>query len=125
LTEHQRADIVKSLNDPAQSIFIAAKHLSDLRNVDNPEKSGKDLTPDDIKIIGARYNQGPDKSLAEIKKDLSYGETIVKRWSTFTRLLSTAPPRLEYAPIRNNIVKPFNRAVGDLDWNIRHLYGAP
>jgi RHS repeat-associated protein len=125
LTDAQRTEIVNSLKDPAQSIFIAAKHLSDLRNVDTPGKAGKDLTTDDIKVIGARYNQGPDKPLADVKKDLSYGQSITKRWGALGALLRSAPPKLEYAPIQNNVVKPMNSWFGQAEWEIKRLYGVP
>lgn len=125
LTDAQRTEIVASLKDPAQSIFIAAKHISDLRNIDTPVKAGKDLTLDDIKVIGARYNQGPDKPLADVMKDLSYGQAIANRWSELGRLLTTAPPKLEYAPVQNNVVKPINSWVGQLEWQIKRLYGVP
>jgi RHS repeat-associated protein len=125
LTDAQRTEIVKSLNDPAHSIFIAAKHLSDLRNIDVPGKAGKDLTTDEIKVIGARYNQGPDKPLADVRKDLSYGQSITKRWTELGNLLATAPPKLDYSPVQNNIVKPANSWFGKLDWEIRRLYGVP
>jgi RHS repeat-associated protein len=125
LTDAQRTEIVKSLKDPSQSIFIAAKHLSDLRNIDAPGKAGKDLTTDDVKVIGARYNQGPDKSLADVKKDLSYGQSITNRWTQLGRLLTTAPPKLEYSPVENNVVKPVNRWFGGLEWEIKRMYGVP
>jgi hypothetical protein len=119
----QRKEVLDSLNDPSQSIFVAAKHLSDLRNIDTPGKAGKDLTTEDIQVIGARYNQGPDKSLAGVKKDLSYGQSITKRWSQLRGMPTTAPPKLEYAPIQNNIVKPVNSWFGQLEWEIKRLYG--
>jgi RHS repeat-associated protein len=125
LTGAQRKEILKSLDDPSQSIFIAAKHLNDLRNIDNPGKAGKDLGTEDIKVIGARYNQGPDKSLADVKKDLSYGESIIKRWSELDRLLATAPPKLEYSPAQNNIVKLVENWFGQAEWEIGRLYGVP
>ena len=133
LSDAQRTEIVKSLADPSQSIFIAAKHLSDLRNIDVPGKAGKDLTTDEIKVIGARYNQGPDKSLADVKKDLSYGQNIAKRWSQLGSLLTTAPSKLEYSPVENSIVKPIRSWAGqlereleqfnNLDWWIKRQLG--
>jgi RHS repeat-associated protein len=125
LSDPQRNEILSSIKDPSQSIFIAAKHLSDLRNVDSPGKSGKDLTSDDIKLIGARYNQGPNKPIDSVKKDLSYGQTIIKRWYQFGNLLTTAPAKLEYSPVENNVVKPINSWFGQLEWEIKKLYGVP
>lgn len=84
LTESQRRMILSSLKESGTNIFIAAKHLSDLRDVDFKGTESARLTRGQIEVIGARYNFGPDLSLAQIRRDLSYGKDITKRW----RLLS-------------------------------------
>jgi hypothetical protein len=124
ITDVQREAVISSLNDPSQAVYLAAAHLSDLRNVDYQGVSGSDLTEDQIRVIGARYNQGPDRSLSVIQQDLSYGNTIVRRWRQVQRLLSdqASVPRPEWNPIENNVVEPVERRVNEtirqLNWCI-------
>jgi hypothetical protein len=125
LSEAQHEEILRTLESPTQSIFLAANHLSDLRNVDFPGTAGHDLIPEQIEIIGARYNQGPTRALDDVQKDLSYGRAITRRWGLLGSLLTTRPKPLEYAPIQNNIVDPLNRATYQLERNIYNLYGVP
>ena len=108
------AAIIESLNEPRTAIFIAAKHLSDLRDIDFRNKGARDLSWDDILVIGARYNQGPDKPLSEIKKDLSYGKTIRRRAVQLEQLLTevaTAEP--ECSPVQEHVIEPGARALGN------------
>jgi hypothetical protein len=46
------------------------------------------LTDDDLKVIGARYNRGPDLPLEKIKQNLSYGEDIVKKRARLEKLIA-------------------------------------
>jgi hypothetical protein len=94
--------LLDSLYDPPQAIFIAAKHLSDLRDNGFKGKGATTLAKEEIEVIGSRYNGWvtvklkPDKSLAKIKGDLSYGKAITRRWDLLTRLLTdTFEPRKE------------------------------
>lgn len=86
-TESQRRRILSSLKDPQASIFIAAKHISDLRDVDSKGTTASKMNRKQIEIIGARYNWGPDLPISEIEKDLSYGKSITKRWRELRDLL--------------------------------------
>jgi len=122
ISETQRSAIVESLRDPSESIFIAAKHLSDLRDVDFPGTPGASLSEDQIQVIGARYNQGPTRALQDVKKDLSYGQAITARWKLLGGLLSTPPRQLDYAPIQNGFVKPTLLPIQN---QILRLYGVP
>jgi hypothetical protein len=118
LTEGQHEEIIKTLEDPSQSIFLAAKHLSDLRNVDFKGTAGSVLTLEQIEIIGARYNRGPTLPLGEIKKNLSYGRAITGRWGKLQTLLISPPRHLQYLP-------PGSRSVAEFERNIYRLYGVP
>jgi hypothetical protein len=88
ITEVQREAIISSLKDPRQNIFMAAKHLSDLRNIDFKGVEAKQLTEDQVKVIGTRFNRGGGLSLQSIMKNLSYGEFIIKRKSLIEELLN-------------------------------------
>ncbi len=72
-------EVIKSLKNPLEAFYIAAKHLSDLRDVDFKGKAAEDLSEDDLKIILARYNQGSGKSLEKIKMNLSYGNAVMNK----------------------------------------------
>jgi hypothetical protein len=125
LSEQQRDAIVKSLRDPQQSIFLASKHLSDLRNIDFPGMPGECLTLEDVRIVGSRYWHGPNVSLDGVKSNLSYGSRITERYGYLNYLLRSPPTTLEYSPVQNNIVKPFNQSMDSADRQIRQLYGSP
>lgn len=118
------AKIVEALYDPKQAIFIAAKHLSDLRNIDFPDKSASQLTWVDIEVIGARYNQGPNKSLAQIKKDLSYGKTIRRRAKQLEYLIAetTTLPRPAFEPIKEHVEEPLIYKYYQLEKKIERWY---
>ena len=58
-----------------------------LRQLANFDKLPDPLTPDDIRIIGARYNRGITSTLESIKKDSRYGDFIVRNWVYFNKLL--------------------------------------
>lgn len=87
-TPAQIAAVRASLQNPVQNLFIVAKHLSDLRDSDFRGTPASKLTPEQIEIIGARYNRGPDAPLASIRQHLSYGKNITKRLKKFDHLLN-------------------------------------
>jgi len=87
LTSEQRESIKSSLKNPVQNIYIAAKHLSDLRNVDFSGKGASSLTIEDIRIIATRFNRGPNLSLEQIKKNTSYGNSVVNRIDKLNNLI--------------------------------------
>jgi hypothetical protein len=89
MTSNERNSIITSLKNPIQNIFIAAKHLSTLKKVDFENKPSSELTIDDIKIIATRYNRGPNISLIDIKKNLSYGNSIYKHKDEINNALKT------------------------------------
>lgn len=69
------------------NINVVARHLRQLIDRDGLQKNPPLLTMDQVKIVGARYNRGIGLSLDDIKKNVSYGNFIVKFWSRFTTLL--------------------------------------
>lgn len=92
LTPDQLAVIVNVLKDPVSNIFIAAKHIADLRDVDFYGRPAESLTTDELIILATRYNRGPELTLKEIKADTSYGNNIFRRTKLLTQLLQTADP---------------------------------
>lgn len=78
LEEGHRLALLESLMTPEQAIFIAAKHLSDLRDDEFAGKSAAELMNDEFIIIASRYLWGPKShvSLAKVKSNLSYGKWI-------------------------------------------------
>jgi len=87
ITESQRRMVVSSLKNPQIGIFVAAKHLSYLRDIDFSGVSAPEMTKDQIEIVGSRYNRGPDISINDLKKNLSYGKAITKRWKELKNLI--------------------------------------
>jgi hypothetical protein len=61
LTDRQREEIVKSLDDPKQSIVIAAKVLSDAKDASGfAGVDPRNMSFDQQRELAARYNGGPD-----------------------------------------------------------------
>lgn len=90
LSEYQHKALIDSLHDPVQNIEIVAKHLSDLRDREFPGTDAAHLTPDQIRILGARYNAGPDVPLSGLlhnDRAMNYGDTILRRADQMARLL--------------------------------------
>ena len=71
-----KSAIIDSLKDPIQNIYMAARHLQVLKEVDFSNKSSDDLTDEDIQTIASRYNLGPDCSF-EKAQGWSYGKSII------------------------------------------------
>lgn len=89
MTETARRTLVPTTKDPTAAIFMAAQHLSDLRDMEFRGVSAKDLTKDLMLIVATRYNQGPEKSLEEIKlpESIKHGHDYLRNWSTVRNLL--------------------------------------
>jgi hypothetical protein len=79
--------VIESLKDPVEAFYIVAKHLSSLKDVDFKGKKGSELTDEEIKVVGTRYNRGAGLSLEAIKKNLSYGQAIMKRKEELQNLI--------------------------------------
>ena len=82
----KRDDVIDSLKDPIQNIYLAASHLNILRNIDFKGKSKNDLTENEIKIIASRYNLGPDIALNSIVPE--YGDRIYNNKDDILNALS-------------------------------------
>jgi hypothetical protein len=87
LTESQRRMIITSLEQPQINIFVAAKHLSDLRDMDFKNIAASQMTKQQAEIIATRYNRGPDLTVSQIQQNLSYGRALTKRWGVLKSLL--------------------------------------
>lgn len=90
MTETARRTLVPTTKDPTAAIFMAAQHLSDLRDMEFRGVSATALTKDQLLIIATRYNQGPEKSLEQIKlpKNIKRGYIYLQRWATVKKLLN-------------------------------------
>jgi len=80
--------LARCLERDVFNLDIVARHLRDLTALDFPGSDARNLNPDQIKIVGARYNRGTSLSLDAIKNNMSYGEFIVKMWPHLTGLLN-------------------------------------
>ena len=49
----QTDTVIESLKDPIQNIYMAAKHLDVLRDVDFSDKTASELTDEEIQIIAS------------------------------------------------------------------------
>lgn len=87
MTSSQRRAVMSSLRHGDTNIFIAAKHLADLRDRDFKGVGASKLTRGQIELIATRYNRGPDVSLEVIKRNLSYGRSITKRWDSLKKAI--------------------------------------
>ncbi len=86
-TSANKRMVIDSLKDPIQNIYMAAKHLDILRNVDFSGKSASELTDDEIQIIASRYNVGPECSI-EIASEADYGKSIFRNKEKILKALS-------------------------------------
>jgi hypothetical protein len=69
------------------NLDVVAMHLHQLARFDDPKCNTLELTEDQIRLVGARYNRGKRPTLAQIKKNTSYGDVIVKIWKRIGLLL--------------------------------------
>lgn len=70
------------------NINIVARHLRMLIDHDHLQTANSsDLTMDQVRIVGARYNRGVGLSLEQIRRNMSYGNFIVRIWDRLTNLL--------------------------------------
>ncbi len=88
ISDKQEEEIIKSLENPKEAIFICAKHLSDLKNVDFKSKNFDSLTKYELAIVATRYNVGSGDTLERQKgKGLNYGQEIVDNFKNLSELL--------------------------------------
>ena len=87
LTSQQQDLIMDMLKNDQTNLGIVGKHLSELKNIDFSEKGITEIGDEEIRVIGARYNRGPDLSLDKIKENTSYGNLIIKIKDRVSNLL--------------------------------------
>lgn len=87
LTESQRRMILSSIENSQFSIFLAAKHLSDLRDLDFKGTKASDMNKNQIETIAARYNFGTEVPLDKMQSKLGYGRNVTKRWKELRNLI--------------------------------------
>jgi hypothetical protein len=86
LNAKQRNELEQCVLTPENDLAIVARYLWQLKQIDFPKSTT--IGASEIRIIGARYNRGPDLPLAEIKRNTSYGDFIADRIDTFQSLLA-------------------------------------
>ena len=79
--------VISSMKDPVQSIYMAAKHLAVLRDVDFAGKTADQLADEDIQVIASRYNCGPGVSF-EVAKEHGYGKDMFGYQEAIVRAMS-------------------------------------
>lgn len=88
ISEKQEKEILNSLENPKEAIFICAKHLSDLKNIDFKNKPFNELSNYELAIVATRYNVGSGDTLERQKgKGLNYGQEIVDNFKNISELL--------------------------------------
>lgn len=87
VSDELKQDIIGSLKDPVQNIYISAKHISDLRDIEYPNLTAEEFTEEEIVIVGTRYNRGPDMSLDKLKEDTDYGARIIRNQEDLKKAL--------------------------------------
>lgn len=83
----QLRGLASCLQKDVFNIDVVARHLRQLIDHDGFQRDLPQLTFDQVRIVGARYNRGIELSLDEIRRNTSYGNFIVNFWPRFSRLL--------------------------------------
>lgn len=76
-SDYSRKEIVKSLKRQVEGIYIMARHLACLRDIDYKGIGATELTEDEVKYISTRYNLGSGRTLDEIKNTCGYGQHVL------------------------------------------------
>ena len=66
------------------NVHLVARHLSTLADHDGFKRP---ISPEDARVVATRYNRGTGPSLAEITKNASYGDAVLKRYPRMRLLL--------------------------------------
>lgn len=75
LSDQQRDEVRSALRDPAQNIFVAAKHLADLKaETGFADVPAGEMTADQYAELAARYNGGPNWQGGQAQ---DYGRDVV------------------------------------------------
>lgn len=86
-TSSELDDIITSLKNPISNIYISARHLGELRDIDFKGAKGAQLTEEQIKIIGTRFNRGMELSKEKIQQNMGYGQKIYNNKQRINRAL--------------------------------------
>ncbi|MCP4504235.1 MAG: hypothetical protein GY822_30305, partial [Deltaproteobacteria bacterium] len=82
-------EVINSLNNRAEGIFIMAAHLRDLADKVDPKLSSKNFSLEQIRRVSIMYNRGPEASEAYIKRDpAGYGESVSSRTADTKKALA-------------------------------------
>lgn len=87
MSVEQLRSLANCLQEDSFNIDIVARHLRQLIDYEGFQKNLPSLSMDQVRIVGARYSRGIKPSIAEIKKNTSYGDFIVKVWPELAGLL--------------------------------------
>ena len=85
LNEKDKQRLVECLQNSDNNLAISAKHLWQLKQIDFPNQTS--LGAYEIRVIGTRYNRGPDLTLPLILRNTSYGDSIVRKSGWLQKLL--------------------------------------
>jgi hypothetical protein len=89
LSGNQKDELVRCLLNANNNLAIVAAHLEQLVKIDFP--ATRMIGKEEMRIIGARYNRGPQLSLQQIRQNTSYGDVIVdKLYPRLQKLLETS-----------------------------------
>lgn len=88
ISTKQEEEIIKSLKNPKEAIFICAKHLKDLKQIDFKNKPFNRLSNYELSIIATRYNAGPGDTRERLaQKGFGYGQNILDNFKNISELL--------------------------------------
>lgn len=79
LGKYEIEELIKSLDNLIQNIYLAAMHLAYLRDIDFNGVRASNMTDEQISITAERYNRGPDISYSYLKENpYDYGSRILE-----------------------------------------------
>lgn len=87
MSDDQLRELSACLERDVYNIDVVARHLRQLIEHDKLQGSLPELSMEQVRIVGARYNRGVGLSMEELMKNTSYGDFIVKFWPRFADLL--------------------------------------
>lgn len=87
MTGEQKHLLIRWLETDVNNLALVGGHLRQLIQHDFPNATSSQLTAEQIRVVGARYNRGAGLSLESIKKNTSYGDFILNAWPRLTSLL--------------------------------------
>ena len=86
----QRRVLIWTLDDPQNDIFVVASHLRRLKEIDAPGRSAAELSDNDVRLIGARYNRGAGltiRALTTLGQRTRYGDDLLRKRERIQNLL--------------------------------------